>query len=94
MDQHRVPGRGAGSHQPRHCHGQWERLRGSVNWQLFDEDGTKVDEGVVTTSMGVWAQADIKLGTLEPGTYTLRCLEYSAEDGHPMNIDDKTFVVE
>ncbi len=69
-------------------------FEGSVNWQLFDEDGTKVDEGVVTTSMGVWARADIKLSTLEPGTYTLRCLEYSAEDGHPMNIDDKTFVVE
>jgi len=69
-------------------------FEGNVNWELFDDGGAKVDEGFVTTAMGVWQQADIELGTLEPGTYRIRCLEYSMEDGSPMNIVDKTFTVE
>jgi len=69
-------------------------FEGNVNWQLFDEAGKKIDEGFVTTAMGMWREADIKLGTLGPGTYKIRCLEYSAEDGHLMNIVDKTFTVD
>ncbi|MBA3265822.1 MAG: hypothetical protein H0T14_05530 [Nocardioidaceae bacterium] len=69
-------------------------FEGNVNWQLFDQAGAKVDEGFVTTAFTVWRQADIELGTLEPGTYRIRCLEYSMEDGSPMNIVDKTFTVE
>ncbi len=68
-------------------------FEGNVNWVLSRE-GTKLDEGFVTTSMGTWKQADIDLGTLEPGTYTFKALEYSASDGSPINVDDKTFVVE
>ena len=69
-------------------------FEGNVNWQLLDESAKKIDEGFVTTSMGTWTQVDVDFGALDPGTYTLRCLEYSAEDGHPMNLDDKTFTVE
>ncbi len=68
-------------------------FEGNVNWQLLDDAGTKVDEGLVTTSMGQWTQATIDLGTLDPGTYTIRCLEYSPKDGKPGNVDDKTFTV-
>jgi hypothetical protein len=69
-------------------------FEGTVNWQLLDDSGTKVDEGFVTTSMGEWTSATIKLGTLDPGAYTIRCLEYSAENGKVINLDDKTFTVE
>ncbi len=69
-------------------------FEGTVNWQLLDSAEAVIDDGFVTTSMGQWTEATIKLGTLQPGTYTIRCLEYSAENGDPMNIDDKTFVVE
>ena len=43
--------------------------------------------------MGTWTQAQIELGALEPGTYTIRALEYSAENGSPTNVDDKTITV-
>ena len=69
-------------------------FEGTVNWQLLDDTGGKVDDGFVTTSMGMWTSADIKLGDLDPGTYTLRCLEYSPANGKPGNVDDKTFTVE
>jgi hypothetical protein len=68
-------------------------FEGTVAWQLLDSSGAKIDEGFVTTSQGMWTQADIDLGTLAAGTYTVKALEYSAEDGHPMNVDDKTFTV-
>ena len=69
-------------------------FEGTVNWQLLDDSGAKVDDGFVTTSMGQWTEAPILLGNLDPGTYTLRCLEYSPKDGSPGNVDDKTFTVQ
>jgi hypothetical protein len=68
-------------------------FEGNVNWQL-DANDVKVDEGYVTTTMGMWTQVPVDLGTLDPGTYTFKAVEYSAEDGSPMNMDDKTFTVE
>ncbi len=69
-------------------------FEGNVNWQLLDSSGAKVDEGFVTTSMGEWTPARIELGELDSGSYTVRCLEFSPEDGKPGNVDDKTFTVE
>ena len=69
-------------------------FEGNVNWELWDSSRREVDEGYVTTSMGSWTQAAIRLGRLEPGTYTIRCLEYSAKDGSVINVDDKVFTVE
>ena len=69
-------------------------FEGTVNWQLLNQSHAKVDEGVVTTSMGSWTQADIDLGQLDPATYTIRCLEYSPENGKPGNVDDKRFTVQ
>ncbi|MBA2715774.1 MAG: Gmad2 immunoglobulin-like domain-containing protein [Propionibacteriales bacterium] len=68
-------------------------FEGQINWELLDAKGTKVDDGLALTSMGIWTQDEIKLGSLEPGTYTIRCLEYSPQDGSPGNVDDKSFTV-
>lgn len=68
-------------------------FEGQINWELLDASGTKVDDGLALTSMGGWTQDDIELGTLDPGTYTIRCLEYSPEDDSPGHVDDKTFTV-
>lgn len=69
-------------------------FEGTVNWQLLGADGRKIDDGFVTTSMGLWTQTDVELGDLEPGGYTFTALEYSAADGKPINVDDKAFTVE
>jgi hypothetical protein len=44
--------------------------------------------------MGMWTQTPVELGTLDAGTYTFKAFERSAEDGHVINLDDKTFTVE
>jgi hypothetical protein len=68
---------------------------GNVNWVLTNSDGVEVDNGYVTTSMGMWTQADIPLGNLDAGTYTIKVVEYSMEDGTTVqNLDDKSFTVE
>ncbi len=69
-------------------------FEGNVNWQLLDPSGTTVTDGYVTTSMGTWTQAAVHLGALDPGTYTFKAFEASADDGRPINVDDKTFTVE
>jgi hypothetical protein len=69
-------------------------FEGNVNWVLRNSDGVKVDEGYVTTSMGMWTQVPADLGTLEPGTYSIVAVEFSAENGAAINVDDKTFTVE
>jgi hypothetical protein len=69
-------------------------FEGNVMWTLTDASGTKVDDGFVTTSMGSWSEAKIRLGRLDPGTYTIRAFEQSPENGKVLNLDDKTFTVE
>jgi Immunoglobulin-like domain of bacterial spore germination/Sporulation and spore germination len=69
-------------------------FEGTVNWQLLDDRGRELDSGFVTTAMGSWEDFRVELGALDPGTYTFRALEYSAEDGSEINVDDKTFLVE
>jgi Immunoglobulin-like domain of bacterial spore germination len=69
-------------------------FEGNVSWQLFDSTQKIVDKGFVTTSQGMWTQAPIELGNLDPGTYELQALETSAEDGsYVINVDNKTFTV-
>ncbi|MBA3233423.1 MAG: hypothetical protein H0T17_05705 [Propionibacteriales bacterium] len=66
----------------------------NLNWQLLDADEQRIDEGSVQVgSYGEWRQADIELGQLDPGTYTIKALEYSMEDGSVASVDDKTFTV-
>ncbi|MGH3506930.1 MAG: Gmad2 immunoglobulin-like domain-containing protein [Nocardioidaceae bacterium] len=67
---------------------------GNVSWQLLDAQGKEVDSGFATTAMLDWADFEVKLGRLDPGTYTFRALEYSMEDGSELNVDDKAFTVQ
>ena len=69
-------------------------FEGNVHWELLDSGGTKVDSGYATTSMGSWSEATIRLGTLDPGTYTIRCFELSPANGKLGQLDDKTFTVQ
>lgn len=70
-------------------------FEGTVNWLLLDANGAKLHIGyAMVGSYGEWAQVHIELGDLEPGTYTFKAFEQSAEDGSEINVDDKTFTVE
>jgi hypothetical protein len=68
-------------------------FEGTVNWELYDGAGAKIDEGFVTTAFMEWRSAQINLGPLQPGTYTLKAFEISMEDGQHIMTDDKTFTV-
>ncbi len=54
----------------------------TVSWQLL-RDGAVVDDGFVTASVGAPDRGtyEIRLGTLAPGSYSVRVYELSAEDG-------------
>jgi hypothetical protein len=69
-------------------------FEGNVSWQLLDAQGREIDSGFETAAMLEWADFEVRLGKLDPGTYTFRALEYSMEDGSEMNVDDKTFTVQ
>jgi hypothetical protein len=69
-------------------------FEGNVSWQLLDGQGREVDSGFETAAMLEWADFEVRLGTLDPGTYTFRALEYSMEDGSELNVDDKLFTVQ
>ena len=47
-------------------------FEGNVSWQLFDSSQKIVEKGFVTTSQGMWTQAPVDLGALDPGTYELQ----------------------
>lgn len=68
-------------------------FEGNVSWQLLDVSGQEIDSGFETTAMGEWVDFEVRLGRLEPGSYTFRAVEYSMEDGSEMSVDDKTFTV-
>ncbi|MGI8433971.1 MAG: Gmad2 immunoglobulin-like domain-containing protein [Nocardioidaceae bacterium] len=68
-------------------------FEGNVVWSL-SRAGAEVDSGYTTTSQGTWTQVGVDLGQLDPGTYTVKAWEPSAENGSPINVDDKTFTVE
>jgi hypothetical protein len=68
-------------------------FEGTVNWELYDARGDQIDDGFVTTAFMEWRSATIKLGRLQPGTYTIKAFEVSMEDGQHLMTDDKTFEV-
>jgi hypothetical protein len=69
-------------------------FEGTVNWQVL-RDGAVVKEGFTTASegapgRGTWSDTV----TLEPGSYVVRALTYSAEDGSPQFADTKQITVD
>jgi hypothetical protein len=74
--------------------GQACTFEANVQWKL-SQDGKVLQEGFTTASSGCPDRGEwsITIEDLEPGTYTIAALEYSAEDGSLFAIDDKEFVV-
>jgi hypothetical protein len=69
-------------------------FEGTVNWQLLDGADREIDSGFVTAGFMEWVDFEVDLGNLKPGSYTFRAVEFSAEDGSEVNVDDKSFTVE
>ncbi len=65
----------------------------NVNWELLDTSGKVIDSGSAMAGFTEWRDFSIDLGTLVPGSYTVRAFESSPEDGRPTLVDDKTFTV-
>ena len=66
-------------------------FEGNVALEVYKGDEL-VAETFVTTAMGEFLEASTTI-RLDPGTYELRALEHSAEDGRPLHVDTKTFTV-
>ncbi len=66
----------------------------NVSWQLLDADGKVLDESFTMAAFMEWGEFTVELADLEPGNYTFRAYEESAEDGSVTFLDDKTFTVE
>ena len=66
----------------------------NVYWRL-SQAGKQLEEGSTTASAACPERSGwhLKLNNLEPGTYKLEVIEYSAEDGSLFAIDDKNFFV-
>jgi hypothetical protein len=68
-------------------------FEGTISWEVR-RGGTKVAEGFTQGgSMGEFGEFTDTVD-LDPGTYELRAFESSAEDGSPLHVDTKTFIVE
>jgi hypothetical protein len=68
-------------------------FEGTVSWQVL-QDGQVVKQGYTTTSSGQEFSPYLFEVDLDPGSYTLRVYEASAENGSPMFVETKQFTVE
>ena len=87
-----APTEGATTTSPVAIKGYGTAFEATINWDVT-KDGVKVAEGFANGgSMGEFGEFSDTVD-LDPGTYEIRALEYSAEDGSPIHIDTKTFTV-
>jgi spore germination protein GerM len=87
-----APTEGATVSSPVSISGFGTSFEGTINWEVT-KDGTKVAEGHTQGgSMGEFGEFSDTVD-LDPGTYEIRALEFSAEDGSPIHVDTKTFTV-
>jgi Immunoglobulin-like domain of bacterial spore germination/Sporulation and spore germination len=68
-------------------------FEGTVSWQVL-ESGQVVKQGYTTASAGQVLSPYLFEVDLDPGSYTLRVYEASAENGSPMFVETKQFTVE
>jgi Immunoglobulin-like domain of bacterial spore germination len=68
-------------------------FEGNLNWDLRNSSGKVVHSGYAAAGSMEWKDFSIDLGSLDPGTYTIRAYETSPKDGRPTYVDDKTFTV-
>ncbi len=89
-----APGGSVPAGTPVTASGQACTFEGTVQWQLRDGDGVR-DSGTTTATSGCPTRGTwrIDLGTLAPGTYTLRVYETSAADGSVSGAARSTFTV-
>jgi hypothetical protein len=88
-----APAEGATVSSPVTISGYGSAFEGTISWEVR-KDGQKVAEG--HTQGGANGEFGEFTDTidLDPGTYEIRALEFSAEDGSPIHVDTKTFTVE
>lgn len=87
-----TPTEGATTSSPVAITGYGTAFEATISWDVT-KDGVKVAEGTTNGgSMGEFGEFSDTVD-LDPGTYEMRALEYSAEDGSPIHIDTKTFTV-
>jgi Immunoglobulin-like domain of bacterial spore germination len=87
------PADGATVSSPVTVEGSANVFEANVNWQLLNAGGQIVDSGYTMAGTMEWKPFSIRLGTLQPGTYTIRAYEASPKNGKPTYVDDKTFTV-
>jgi Immunoglobulin-like domain of bacterial spore germination/Sporulation and spore germination len=88
-----APAEGATVSSPVTISGYGSAFEGTISWEVR-QDGQKVAEGNTQGgSNGEFGEFTDTVD-LDPGTYEIRALEFSAEDGSPIHVDTKTFTVE
>jgi hypothetical protein len=66
----------------------------TVSWEVDRTDGTKVKSGSTMATIGAPQRGLYSVSVpLPPGTYVVKALEFSAEDGRPTWVDSKTVTV-
>jgi Immunoglobulin-like domain of bacterial spore germination/Sporulation and spore germination len=88
-----TPSQDATVQSPVTVEGDASVFEATVSWQIL-QDGQVVQEGYTTTSSGQKFSPYSFDVDLDPGSYTLRVYEASAEDGSPMFVETKQFTVE
>lgn len=88
-----TPSQDATVQSPVTVEGDASVFEATVSWQIL-QDGQVVQEGYTTTSSGQKFSPYSFDVALDPGSYTLRVYEASAEDGSPMFVETKQFTVE
>jgi hypothetical protein len=88
-----TPSQDATVQSPVKVEGDASVFEATVSWQIL-QDGQVVQEGYTTTSSGQEFSPYSFVVALDPGSYTLRVYEASAEDGSPMFVETKQFTVE
>jgi hypothetical protein len=66
----------------------------TLSWEVDRPDGTKVRSGSAMATIGAPQRGTWSVSVpLPPGTYVVKALVYSAEDGRPTWVDSKTVTV-
>jgi hypothetical protein len=87
-----APTEGATTTSPVAIKGYGTAFEGTISWEVT-KDGAKVAEGSTQGgSNGEFGEFSDTVD-LDPGTYEISALEFSAEDGSPIHVDTKTFTV-
>jgi hypothetical protein len=88
-----TPSQGATAQSPVTVEGDASVFEATFSWEIL-QSGQVVRQGYATTSSGQEFSPYSFDVDLDPGSYTLRVYEASAENGSPMFVETKQFTVE